>query len=67
MAEEKNSEYLNLENEIRDIRYGSGQEKIKGGLKAFGKGLWNTGKYTAKELVPRYLEQVEKQAKKGSK
>lgn len=66
MSAEK-GEYLSIKREMSEIRHGSGKQKLSAGFMALGKGLYNTGKWAAKEGYPRFMEAAERQIKEASK
>jgi hypothetical protein len=63
MSEEKR-EYFSFKKEINEMRHGSGSKKVSAGLSALGKGLYNTGKYAVKEVLPKFIEATERAVEK---
>ncbi|WP_286715657.1 hypothetical protein [Marinobacter sp. tcs-11] len=63
--DKKESEYLNVSDDLFDARYGP--EKVKSSFKALGKGLFNVGKFAKKEILPRVEEACAKMESERTK
>jgi hypothetical protein len=63
--EKKDSGYLKLSDDFDQLRHGlDGIDKAAGGLKMLGKGLFNVGKFAFSEVLPKMVEQAEKNRNK---
>lgn len=59
--ENKNSNYLKLSDDFDQLKNGyDGLDKVAGGAKLVGKGLFNIGKFALTEILPKMAEQAEK-------
>jgi len=69
MSDDKESEYYSISEAIDNFTIESfgAKEKTISGLKLFGKGIFNVGKYAAKEALPAMVKQVEKEKSKQNK
>ena len=59
--EEKDSKYLKLSDDFDQLKNGfDGLDKVAGGAKLLGKGLFNIGKFALTEVLPKVAEESAK-------